>query len=314
MNRRLVGGIVTGLVLGLIFYLNGSKDLDNRQSNEKPVIVVTTSILKDVVKNIAKDHFSVLSLMGPGVDPHLYNATEGDVRRLYQARVIFYHGHHLEAKMGDVLAQLSQSKTVLALTEKIPDSDLIFPDGLSSYPDPHIWFDVPLWQKLIPIIAQTLAKVDPVNASEYEANARVYLSKLSETQAYVLSRLETLPKEKRVLITAHDAFQYFGRAYGFTVKGLQGISTESKAGTQDVSKLADYIASKQIPAIFVESSVPERQLKAVQAAVKSRGFAVAIADPLFSDALGAEGTKEGTYIGTIRYNIDTIVTALKGGN
>jgi len=200
-------------------------------------------------------------------------------------------------------------KTV-AVTDLIDRSLL---NASPTYPDqfdPHVWFDVSLWMKAVEQVKETLTEVDPAHASEYEANATAYLSQLEELHQYVLTQAQTIPVEKRVLITAHDAFNYFGEAYGFEVRGLQGISTEAQAGTADVQELVSFIVERQIPAIFVESSVPQRNIEAVQAAVQDQGFNVVIGGSLFSDAMGTAGTPEGTYIGMVTHNIDTIVNAL----
>ena len=282
-------------------------------SNGKLNIVTTTGMIADITKNVGGEHVEVTALMGPGVDPHLYKASEGDVRRLQEANIVFYNGLHLEAQMGEVLEKMNEFgiKTV-AVTNKIDPSLLQSPPQFAGNYDPHVWFDVTLWMKAVEQVKETLAETDPANASEYEANATAYLTELEELHQYVLTQAETIPADKRIIITAHDAFSYFGRAYGFDVRGLQGISTESQAGTADVQDLANFIVEKQIPAIFVESSVPQRNVEAVQAAVQAQGFDVQIGGSLFSDAMGSEGTPEGTYIGMVKHNIDIIAAALKG--
>ena len=276
-------------------------------------VVTTTGMIADITKNVGGDRVQVTALMGPGVDPHLYKASEGDVMRLQEADVIFYNGLHLEAQMGDVLERLNGFgiKTV-AVTDRIDRSLLESPPEFQGNYDPHVWFDVTLWMQAVEQIRDTLMELDPPSASKYETNAEAYLAELDDLHQYVLEQANTVPAEQRILITAHDAFNYFGRAYGFEVRGLQGISTEAQAGTGDVQSLADFIVEKQIPAVFVESSVPQRNVEAVQAAVRAQGFEVKIGGSLFSDAMGSEGTPEGTYVGMVRHNIDTIVTALTG--
>jgi manganese/zinc/iron transport system substrate-binding protein len=276
-------------------------------------VVTTTGMIADITKNVGGDRVQVTALMGPGVDPHLYKASEGDVLRLQEADVIFYNGLHLEAQMGDVLERLNEFgiKTV-AVTDKIDRTLLESPPQFQGNYDPHVWFDVTLWMKAVEQVSETLVEMDPDSRSTYEANTKAYLTELGDLHQYVLDQANTIPAEQRILITAHDAFNYFGRAYGFEVRGLQGISTEAQAGTADVQALAKFIVEKQIPAIFVESSVPQRNVEAVQAAVQAQGFEVKIGGSLFSDAMGSEGTPEGTYIGMVRHNIDTIVTALIG--
>jgi manganese/zinc/iron transport system substrate-binding protein len=276
-------------------------------------IVTTTGMIADITKNVGGDRVQVKALMGPGVDPHLYKASEGDVLRLQEADVVFYNGLHLEAQMGRVLERLNEFglKTV-AVTDKIDRSLLQSPPQFQGNYDPHVWFDVTMWMKAVEQVSETLIEMDPTHRSKYEANTEAYLTELQSLHQYILDQANTLPAEQRILITAHDAFNYFGRAYGFEVRGLQGISTEAQAGTADVQGLARFIAEKQIPAIFVESSVPRRNVEAVQAAVQAQGFEVKIGGSLFSDAMGSEGTFEGTYIGMVKHNIDTIVSALTG--
>jgi manganese/zinc/iron transport system substrate-binding protein len=273
-------------------------------------LVATTGMIANLAENIGGEHVTVHALMGPGVDPHLYVASEGDVELLQNADIIFYNGLFLEAQMDDILKQLGERKTVIPVAEHIDPSQLLpwvaYPDEF----DPHVWFDVQLWMKAAEAVRNTLVEVDAANADTYRTNADAFLAELSELDAYVREQAERVPAEQRVLITAHDAFHYFGRAYGFEVRGLQGISTASEAGTADVRDLADFIVERQIPAIFVESSVPVRNVEALQAAVKDRGFDVVIGGSLFSDAMGDPGTPEGTYIGMVRHNIDTIVGSL----
>jgi manganese/zinc/iron transport system substrate-binding protein len=276
-------------------------------------VVTTTGMIADITKNVGGDRVQVTALMGSGVDPHLYKASEGDVLRLQEANVIFYNGLHLEAQMGDVLERLNEFgiKTV-AVTDKIDRALLESPPQFQGNYDPHVWFDVTLWMKAVEQVRETLVEMDPDSGDTYEANAEAYLAELEALHQYVLDQAKTIPADQRILITAHDAFNYFGRAYGFEVRGLQGISTEAQAGTADVQALAAFIVENQIPAVFVESSVPQRNVEAVQAAVQAQGFEVKIGGSLFSDAMGSEGTPEGTYLGMVRHNIDTIVTALTG--
>jgi manganese/zinc/iron transport system substrate-binding protein len=281
-------------------------DISTRQIK----IVATTSMIADIVKVVGGERVSVESLMGPGVDPHLYKASAGDVSRLEEADVIFYNGLHLEAAMGNVLEQMAERARTVAVTDTIDRSLLFTPPQFQGNYDPHVWFDVSMWMKAVEVARDTLAQMDPKSADLYKANADNYLEELAGLHEYVKTHAQTVPEARRVIITAHDAFNYFGRAYGFEVRGLQGVSTATEAGAADVQALAEYIVEKQIPAIFVESSVPKRNIEALQAAVKSRGFEVTIGGQLFSDALGDPGKPEGTYIGMVRYNIDTIVTAL----
>ena len=276
----------------------------------KLTVVTTIGMITDIVKNVGDAHVEVTGLMGPGVDPHLYKATAGDVTRLTSAKLIFYNGLHLESKMGEILAKMTGNTKTVAVTDDVPRSILLTPPEFEGQYDPHLWFNVTLWMKAVEKVRDTLIDIDPGHQADYEANAEGYLAELAELHQYVKAQVEKVPSEQRVLVTAHDAFNYFGNAYGFEVRGLQGISTATEAGIADVQELATFIAERRIPAIFVESSVSSRSIEAVKAAVKSRGFNVEIGGQLFSDAMGTEGTPEGTYIGMVRYNIDTIVAAL----
>jgi manganese/zinc/iron transport system substrate-binding protein len=283
-------------------------DLSQRQIR----IVTTIGMITDIVEQVGQDRVQVTGLMGPGVDPHLYKASEGDVIRLAEADLVFYNGLHLEAKMAEVFERMGDRiRTVEVSAQVDPSRLLAHPEYEGAY-DPHIWFDVTMWMSAVEVVRDTLIEMDPSHAEIYRANAEGYLAELSGLHDYVRSQAQRVPQEKRVVITAHDAFNYFGQAYGFEVRGLQGISTAAEAGTADVQQLAEFIAERQIPAVFVESSVPARYIEAVQAAVRARGFEVQIGGELFSDAMGSTGTPEGTYTGMVRHNIDTVVGALLG--
>lgn len=301
--------LVVLTVMGMLS-LPACSATSSRSSDGRIPVVATTGLVKDVVENVGGDLVRVTALMGPGVDPHLYKASEGDVRRLFRAKLIFFNGLHLEAKMAEVLEHMGGRARTVAVSKGVPRSRLLSPPGFQGNYDPHIWFDVSLWMEVVPQVRDALIVQDPGNEAVYRANAAAYQAKLRDLHEYVLSQAARVPPRQRVLITAHDAFNYFGRAYGFEVRGLQGISTASEAGTADVQRLAEFIARRRIPAIFVESSIPPRTIEAVQAAVQARGFSVAIGGQLFSDALGDPGTAAGTYTGMVRHNIDTIVGAL----
>ena len=275
-------------------------------------VVTTIGMITDIVKNVGGERVDVIGMMGPGVDPHLYKPTAKDVQRLRSAHLIFYNGLHLESKTGDVLAKMSGDTKAVAVTDAVDRSLLLTPPEYEGQYDPHLWFDVKLWMKAVGKVRNTLSEFDPDNAVMYWTNAERYLVKLMELHEYVKGQAARVPSEQRVLVTAHDAFNYFGKAYGFEVRGLQGISTATEAGIADVQELATFIAERRIPAIFVESSVSSKSLEAVKAAVNSKGFNVEIGGELFSDAMGNAGTPEGTYIGMVRHNIDTIVNALTG--
>ena len=273
-------------------------------------VVTTIGMITDIVKNVGGSRVEVIGLMGPGVDPHLYKASAGDVQKLNSASLIFYNGLHLESKMGDVLAKMSGDIKTVAVTDAVDRSLLLTPPEYEGQYDPHLWFNVTLWMKVVVKVRDALSEFDPDSTVMYWSNAERYLAKLTELHAYVESQVKRVPPQQRVLVTAHDAFNYFGKGYGFEVHGLQGISTATEAGIADVQALATFIAKRRIPAIFVESSVSSKSLEAVKAAVRSKGFDVEIGGELFSDAMGNPGTPEGTYIGMVRHNIDTIVKGL----
>jgi manganese/zinc/iron transport system substrate-binding protein len=279
---------------------------------QKPIrVVATIGQIADAVRIIGGEYIQVEGLMGAGVDPHLYKASEGDVRKLAEADIIFYNGLKLEAKMEHIFEKMGRQVKTVALGDALTHDRLLDSENYPGHFDPHIWFDVPLWQKIVEGIRDELGAFDAVHKPYYDARAADYLKKLEELHLYVQRRAQEVPPQQRVLVTAHDAFRYFGRGYQFKVMGLQGISTQSEAGAADVKRLADFIAERRIKAVFIESSVPERNIQAVQEAVKARGWSVRIAGELFSDAMGDEGTFEGTYIGMVTHNINTIAEALK---
>ncbi|BAO75695.1 metal ABC transporter solute-binding protein, Zn/Mn family [Winogradskyella sp. PG-2] len=275
-------------------------------------IVTTTTMITDLVKNIGGDAVNVQGVMGSGVDPHLYKASEGDVSKLVDADIIFYNGLHLEGKLIEVFEKMgSATKTPIALADELDKSTLIGSDYFASNYDPHVWFDISYFGIFAEKVAKVLAEQDPKNAEIYAKNMTAYLLELKALNDNINAKIAELALENRILVTAHDAFNYFGKAYNFEVVGLQGLSTATEAGVKDVQKLSAFIIEKQIKAVFVESSVPKRTIEALQAAVKSKGHNVEIGGTLYSDALGTKGTIEGTYIGMFEYNVNTIVGALK---
>jgi manganese/zinc/iron transport system substrate-binding protein len=278
---------------------------------EGPIrIVATIGMIGEAAERIGGARVEVTTLMGPGIDPHVYKATEGDVIDLADADLVLYNGLHLEAKLSDVLARID--RRTVAVTERMPESRLLSPPEFAGLHDPHVWFDVRLWTLAVERVREALVELDPPHRGEYDRNAARYLAELRELDGYVREQAARVPRERRVVITAHDAFNYFGRAYGFDVRGLQGISTASEAGTSDIQELAEFIAERRIPAVFVESSVSPRAIEAVREAVRSRGWDVGIGEELFSDAMGDPDTPEGTYPGMVRHNVDAIVSGLLG--
>ena len=273
-------------------------------------VVTTIGMITNAVERVGGSRVEVDGLMGPGIDPHLYKASEGDLRRLERADVIFYGGLYLEAKMADVLERIAKRRATSAVTDAMPRSRLLRPAQFAGAYDPHVWFDVRLWMLAVEQVRDTLSELDPGSAALYRRNAADYLAELERLDTYVRAQAGRVPEPLRVIVTAHDAFNYFGRAYGFEVRGLQGISTAAEAGAGDVQGLASFIAERRLPAIFVESSVSPRTIQAVREAVRSRGVDVEIGGALFSDAMGNESTPEGTYVGMVRHNVDTIVEGL----
>jgi manganese/zinc/iron transport system substrate-binding protein len=269
-------------------------------------------MITDIVRNVGGDRVEVTGLMGPGVDPHLYKPTTDDVFRLDNADILFYGGLHLEGRMTDLFEKMAANgRPAIAVSDEIDPAKLRQPPEFEGKYDPHIWFDVTLWQDAVRRVAKGLAAIDPGSRAIYERNRDAYLAQLDELHAYARAQIATIPEPARVLITAHDAFGYFGAQYGMEVRGLQGTSTATEASARNVQQLSQLIADRQIKAIFVESSVPRATIEAVQKAVQARGWDVQIGGELFSDAMGNDGSPEGTYIGMVRHNVDTIVKALR---
>jgi manganese/zinc/iron transport system substrate-binding protein len=279
---------------------------------EKVPVTATTSMVADLVRNVGGDRVQVEGLMGPGVDPHLYKATAADVLKLQRAKVIFYNGLLLEGKMQELFGQMARKKKyVYALTEDLPHEKLLEPPAFGGHFDPHVWFDVPLWTQCIDKVVEGLSEFDAAGKPLYEKNAAQYKKKLGELHQWALKKAAELPKERRILVTSHDAFNYLGRTYEFQVVGLQGISTVTEAGVADMAKLVDFVKKHKVPAVFVESSVSHATIERI-----SKDANAKIGGELFSDAMGTPGKIEngydlGTYEGMIKHNMNTIINALK---
>ena len=274
-------------------------------------VVCTTGMVADLARNIGRDRVRVIALMGEGVDPHLYVTTPGDVRKLMGADLILYSGLMLEGKMDIVFKKLAAKRHVVAVTERIHEDRLRVLEGTHGHSDPHVWFDVSLWMEAAGRARDALIEGDPEGRAVYSENAAAYLNELEELHEECKRRLATIPKELRMMVTAHDAFGYFGRAYDVEVRGLQGISTESEASLKDVNGLTDVIIARGIKAVFIESSVPPKNIEALVENCRARGHGLQLGGELFGDAMGAKGTPEGTYIGMVRHNVKTIVEALR---
>ncbi|TXK72713.1 metal ABC transporter solute-binding protein, Zn/Mn family [Mesonia sp. HuA40] len=305
---KVIQKIGVALVVLICF---GSCKKQNQNKNGKLQVVTTTTMITDLAKQIGGEAIEVKGLMGAGVDPHLYKASAGDVTKLTQADVVFYNGLHLEGKLVDVFEKMQQQTNTVALSKALDKKELIGSENFASNFDPHIWFNIGYWKLITQQLTKELCRLDPDNQNLFKKNEELYLAQLDKLENQIKAKIATLPKDKRILVTAHDAFNYFGEAYGFQVVGLQGLSTATEAGVQDVQNLAQFIIDKRVKAIFIESSVPKRTIEALQKAVQAEGFEVAIGGTLFSDALGNSGTPEGNYLGMFTYNVHTIVDALK---
>lgn len=291
----------------------GGSAEEPRKSLEYPYrIVATTGMIGDVVRNIAGERGTVHILMGEEVDPHLFRPTRADIGRMQQASIIFYNGLHLEGRMGDSLVQLARTRPVYAVTELVDEAVLLDDEEYEEAFDPHLWMDVSLWMEAVTVIVNALSELDPDGAQEYRRNADRYLEGLHHLDSYVREIMATIPRERRVLVTAHDAFGYFGAAYEIEVIGVQGISTESEAGLEEINSLVRLMVDRGITTVFAETTVPDRALMAIIEGAADRGATVTIGGELFSDAMGASGSYEGTYIGMIDHNATTIVRALGG--
>jgi manganese/zinc/iron transport system substrate-binding protein len=274
-------------------------------------VTTTIGMITDLTRQIAGPHAVVTGLMGPGTDPHLYKARERDIRALAQADIVFYNGLHLEGKMVDVLENLARRQRVIAVTERIDPAGLRELPGAGGAHDPHVWFDVSLWMQAAERIRDGLIKAAPAHRAEFEANAADLRQRLSELHDWCRTEIARIPKERRVLITAHDAFGYFGRAYDIDVRGIQGISTEDEASVNEINALVAFIAARGIKAVFVESSVSRKNIEALVEGARARDHELRIGGQLFSDAMGAADTPEGTYVGMVRHNVSTITAALR---
>ena len=299
---------ILGLFLCSLLSCSGS---DEGSSHSKLLVVATTGMVADLVKNIGGDSVEVQALMGPGVDPHLYKATQGDLAKLQKADLILYNGLHLEGKMGEILEKLARIKTVIAVAENMPTNTILEDPNYADAPDPHIWFDVSLWAATIPLITETLISQAPQHEDWFRQRSTHYQQTLDTLHRWVQKEIQQIPTSQRTLITAHDAFNYFGRAYDMEVRGLQGISTLSEFGLKDRVDLVNFIVDRQIKAVFVETSVSEKNIQAIVEGCRQKGHQVNIGGHLFSDAMGAPDSEAGHYVGMVKANVATIVGSLK---
>lgn len=297
-------------IIFFMLVLTGCQSNEFRD-NDTLSVVTTTAQIADPLRIIGGDRIHVESLMGTGVDPHLYEASQGDISTLEQADILFYNGVHLEANMSEVFEHTSVP--TLAFGSAADPNDLLEDPASQGSPDPHIWFDIDIWEDSIIAAVEKLKELSPDDAEYFEENKQEYLLELEELKTYSKNKLGSIDKEKRVLVTAHDAFQYFARMNDLEVVALQGLSTESEIGISDVQSTVQTIVDQDIPSVFVESSVNKAAIQSVIEGVKRTGHDISLGGELYSDAMGEEGTESGTYIGMYRYNVDTIYDALSGG-
>ncbi|TYS91850.1 metal ABC transporter solute-binding protein, Zn/Mn family [Rossellomorea aquimaris] len=311
MKIRLMAlvGMIIILASGLI--LSGCGATTTGTKNDKIVVTTTIGQIGDAVKNIGGEHVEVQSLMGPGVDPHLYKAKQSDIGKLQEADIIFYSGLHLEGKMLEIFEKMNKEKPTYAIADSIPKDKLRKDQADNTATDPHVWFDIDLWKIALEQVRDGLIEKDPENKEDYIRNTEKYFAELDELKAYSTEEMSKIPEEQRVLVTAHDAFNYFGAKYDLQVMGLQGLSTDAEYGLADVQSLVNTLVERNIKAVFVESSISEKSINAVIAGAQDKGHEVEKGGELFSDAMGKEGTEEGTYIGMYKHNVDTIVEGLK---
>ena len=314
MKSRLKKALVM-LIVGIPFLLgacsNESEKTSTVPDHDRIQIVTTISQIGEPIEVIGGDRVEVESLMGPGVDPHLYKATQGDINKLQNADIILYNGLHLEGNMGEVFAKMSEDRPTVGLGESL-DKEKLLTDEDGAI-DPHIWFDVDLWKEALDVAVEELKKLSPDDADYFEENKQKYLSQLDELKKESVEKISSIPQEQRVLVTAHDAFGYFGRTYDIDVIGLQGLSTEDEVGISDIQSTVKLLIEKQVPAVFVESSINQNSIRAVIDGASKEGLEVTLGGELYSDAMGTKGTKEGTYLGMYRHNVNTIYQALTGG-
>lgn len=311
MVKRALTLLLSIVVIFLVGCSSNGSEATVNEGDDRIVVTTTIAQIADIVKNVGGEHVIVHSLMGPSTDPHLYKASQGDIAKLEDADIIFYNGLHLEGKMNDTLKKMNSLKPTYAVAEAVPKELLLIDEDNENALDPHIWFDPNLWKFAVEKVRDALIEIDPNHEEDYRHQADEYMEVLIQLDEYAKAQIEQIPEQSRILITAHDAFGYFGNAYGFEVLGLQGLSTDAEYGLKDVQELIEVIVERNIKAIFLESSIADRSINAVVEGAKEKGHEVVIGGELFSDAMGEENTKEGTYEGMFMHNIDTIVSSLK---
>lgn len=313
LRRSLMVFLAGSMALVLAAACGGEEEGESEEAlaEDRPIqATVTTNVVGDLVEQVGGDEVEVEALMGPGVDPHLYNASQGDVSAMQDADVVFYNGFFLEGQMQDILVQVGQESPTVQVTGNAPEEELLESEEYEDQFDPHLWFDMSLWQTTVDPVVEQLSELRPDAAEDFEQRGEEYRQELEELDAFIEEGISSIPEEQRVLVTSHDAFQYFGESYDMEVDGLQGVSTEAEVGSADVQEMADFLAEREIGAIYSETSVPPRGIESVQAATQDRGWDVEIGGELYGDALGEPGTEEGTLVGATRHNIEIIQEGL----
>jgi len=305
---RTLRHLIFCLALLVVAVIAGASTSHAKQLN----VVATTSMIADAARQVAGDRAEVRALMGPGVDPHSYRQTRSDIAAMARADLVLWHGLYLEAQLEEFFGDLGKRRNVVAVGEAVARDKLLSHADYEGRFDPHVWMDPKLWETVVYAVRDALIATDPEGEATYSANADAHVAEIEKLIDYMTTVTATVPKQSRVLLTAHDAFSYFGRGYDFDVLGIQGISTESEAGLRRVEELVDTIVERKISAVFVESSVPERNVRALIEGAEARGQKVTIGGTLYSDAMGDPGTYEGTYIGMIDHNATLITRALGG--
>lgn len=307
ITRRKQWGLWLALALASLTAAPGAALAD------PPKVVCTVGMITDLARRVAGEHAQVSGLMGEGVDPHLYKPTRTDIATLMGGDIVFYNGLLLEGKMTDALVRVAGAgRRVVAVTEALDEEYLLEPEAFQGHADPHVWMDPRAWEQAAGVVEETLATAMPEHEADIRAAGKRLAADIRALDAWAAETLATVPEDKRILVTAHDAFNYFGRRYGFEVVGIQGLSTESEAGVRDIERIVAMLVDRQIPAVFIESTVSDRNIKALIAGANARGHTVALGGSLYSDAMGPPGAPDGTYIGMIAHNVETITRALGG--
>ncbi|QDT91351.1 metal ABC transporter solute-binding protein, Zn/Mn family [Gimesia algae] len=318
MRKLLAFSLILGLLAGCQSKQDAVSDQssDQQQSGKQlnyPIpVAATVGMVADLVKNVGREYVAVTQIMGSGVDPHMHKASRDDVQTIMNSDMIFYSGLMLEGKMADTLIKVARTKPVFAVTELIDPKSLLEPDDFNGHYDPHVWMDVATWSLCVDAVKDALSQYDPRHADIYQKNADEYKQQLKTLHEYGLKTIKSIPENSRILITSHDAFNYFGRAYGLEVLGVQGISTESEAGLKRINELVDLLVAKNVKAVFVESSVSKKNITALIDGARAQGHEIVIGGELFSDAMGEAGSYEGSYTGMLDHNFTIVARALGG--